>query len=100
MLGEILAISAVGAAAFTVIDHENLLGNNPSKKWFWERPPFVPTIPAAQMPQRFIQPQPRLTPAQELQQARMGVIGAEQVLARVSQKFPELSAMSKYVVTS
>ena len=56
MLGEILAISAVGAVAFTVVDHENMLGNNPLKKFWWERPPFtavtIPSTPSARFSQQ------------------------------------------------
>jgi len=56
MIGEILAISAVGAVAFTVVDHENLLGNNPLKKFWWERPPFTAVTLPARPSNQFSQP--------------------------------------------
>jgi len=61
MITEVAIIGTIGAAAITIIDHENLLGNNPEKKWFWERPPFV----AAKVVTKIVYVQPKVTPMSE-----------------------------------
>lgn len=98
MIAEALLIGGIGAVAVTVADHENLFQTNPTKLWWWERPPFKPAPPAATINRAF-QPQPHLSPAQELAAARQGVVGADQVLNYVSQKYPHLAVASKYTMT-
>jgi len=39
----VFGIAGIGAAAVTFADHENIFGNNPLKKWWWER--IWPTTP-------------------------------------------------------
>jgi len=97
MIAELAAIGVVAGVGFTVIDHENLLGNNPLKKFWWERPPFAPETPAARI--QAIQVQ-RVSPAQELREAREGVIFADQMLNSVSRKYPGLAVQSKYAMTA
>jgi len=43
MIVEIALIAGLGTLAVTVADHENLFQQNPTKLWFWERPPFTAT---------------------------------------------------------
>jgi hypothetical protein len=103
MIAEILAVVGIGGVTYASLDHENLLPWSAtvdgSKRWFWEKPPFAPQTPAVGA--RLNQPiQPRLSPAQELQQARMGVVAADQMLNSVSKKFPMLAVQSKYALSS
>jgi len=37
MITEALIVGTIGTVAITLIDHENLLGNNPEKLFWWER---------------------------------------------------------------
>jgi hypothetical protein len=45
-LWAILGVAGAAGVA-TLVDHENLLGNNPGRKFWWERPPFVQPTPGA-----------------------------------------------------
>lgn len=103
MIAEIAAIGIVAGVGFTVIDHENLFGNNPQKQFWWERVqwPWVAQPPAAGARiNRAIQTQPSLSPEGQLQQARMGVVYADQMLNNVSKKYPSLAVQSKYELSS
>jgi len=104
MIVEILALTGIGVAAYTVADHENVLpwAPNPLKQFWWERPPFA-QLPAARarfnnQPIQF-QPVQTLSPRQELSAAQRGVVYADQLLSAVSRKYPHLAVTSKYVVT-
>lgn len=57
MNNALLALGVIGAgvAAFTVVDHENLLGNNPTKAWWWTRILPVQTAKASPIPFPFRQ---------------------------------------------
>jgi hypothetical protein len=84
MLGEILAVSAVGAVAVTLADHQNLFQNNPEKKFWWERVqwPWVVQPPAARARfNQFNRPSPSLTPEQQIQIAQSEMLAAQYKIA-------------------
>jgi hypothetical protein len=98
MIGE-LAVVGIAGTIITIVDQQNLISaisNNPSKKFWWDMSRWTPA-PTVRFPQQI--QQPRLSPQQELSQARMGVVGAEQVLKAVSEKYPALAVTSKYALT-
>jgi len=97
MIAELALVGGLSAIGLTVADHENLFQQNPTKLWWWERPPFKAAPPAARISQQAIQVQ-RVSPAQELREAREGVIFADQMLNYVSKKFPSLAVSSKYSI--
>ena len=56
----ILAVGAIGALVYTVLDQQNILpwSNNANKVWWWER--IVPTTQTARaIPAIFSMPQPQ-----------------------------------------
>jgi len=84
MLAEAIIIGGIGAVAYTALDHENMLpwSQTVEKKWFWEKPPFVPTTP----PARFLTSRPINTEEiyrqQQVRQQQM-----EEQLARRQSKY-------------
>jgi hypothetical protein len=96
---EYLIGAAIVGTVVTVVDQQNLIpaiSNNASQKFWWDMSRWTPA-PTVRFPQQI--QQPRLSPQQELSQARMGVVGAEQVLKAVSEKYPALAVTSKYALT-
>lgn len=97
MIEEAVAIGILGGVGLTIADKMNYLGGtNPTGKWWWER--IFPQTPAARISQQAIQVQ-RVTPMQELREARENVVFADQMLNSVSKRYPHLAVASKYVVT-
>jgi hypothetical protein len=101
MITEIAIVAGVAGVGLAIADQQNLFGINPERKWFWERPPFVPAIPppAARIRiQPMVVPQ-RLNPRQELARAEQQVHYATQAVNAVKREHPELTSC-KYVVTA
>jgi hypothetical protein len=98
MIEEAVAIGILGGVGLTIADKMNYLGGtNPTGKWWWER--IFPQTPAARISKQAIQVQ-RVTPMQELNEAKQNLIFSEQMLASVSRKYPQLVVQSKYQMTS
>jgi hypothetical protein len=97
----IASIVGIGSIGMTVADQQNIFGNNPEKKWFWERPPFVAAPPAARAP--IIRPTPQ-TGEQRIKQAQATMGEMQREIARgVEQQTQEArqvqSRQSKYIIT-
>jgi hypothetical protein len=83
MLGEAIAVTAIGATVVTILDHENIFGQNPEKKFWWERPPFVAVPPAARAP--IIRPTPQ-TPEQKIKQAQIQMANGQRIIAEATRE--------------
>ena len=83
MLGEAIAVTALGATVVTILDHENIFGQNPEKKFWWERPPFVAAPPAARAP--IIRPTPQ-TPEQKIRQAQIQMANGQRIIAEATRE--------------
>jgi hypothetical protein len=83
MLGEAIAVTAIGATVVTILDHENIFGQNPEKKFWWERPPFVAVPPAARAP--IIRPTPQ-TPEQKIKMAQNSMANSQRIIAEATKE--------------
>jgi hypothetical protein len=79
----IASIVGIGSIGLTVADQQNIFGNNPEKKWFWERPPFVAAPPAARAP--IIRPTPQ-TPEQKIKQAQIQMANGQRIIAEATRE--------------
>lgn len=98
---EIAIAAAIIGGTIAVIDEQNVfpqLSNNPLKKWIWDPSRWTPATPPAA---RFSQPiQPRLSPSQQLSQARLAATGAQQQVDSIIRQNPSLATGSKYILTA
>jgi hypothetical protein len=100
MLGEAIAVTAIGATVVTILDHENIFGQNPEKKFWWERI-FPQPAAAAVRTQTMVRP---LSGEQRIKQAQATMGEAQREIARgVEQQILEArqvqSRQSKYIIT-
>jgi hypothetical protein len=100
MLGEAIAVTAIGATVVTILDHENIFGQNPLKQFWWER--IFPQPAAA----RIIRPTliTQISGEQRIKQAQATMGEMQREIARgVEQQTQEArqvqSRQSKYVIT-
>ncbi len=89
MLMEVLAISGIGTVAYSLLDHENMLPwsamANGTKKWWWEKQPFVQPPPTVRAPLR-----PALTTEQQ---------HALKVQQQQAEELAEARRQSKYTIS-
>jgi len=108
MIAEIAFAAGIGATIYTGLDHENLLPwsktADGTKKWWWEKVPFVPAIPSARFnPAKYPINQP--TGEQRIKGAQQAIGNAQRdIMAGILQQRVEearqMQGVSKYQITS
>jgi len=105
MIEYVVGAALVGGIV-SVVDQQNLFGNNPEKKWFWDMSRWTPVsterLNQARMQQvraAALRVEPKPSPKQELAKAEQGVHYATQIVDAVKRAHPELTT-AKYQVTS
>jgi hypothetical protein len=81
MLGEAIAVTAIGATVVTILDHENIFGQNPEKLFWWER--IFPQPAAARAP--IIRPTPQ-TPEQKIKMAQNSMANSQRIIAEATKE--------------
>jgi hypothetical protein len=84
MLGEAIAVTAIGATVVTILDHENVFGQNPEKKFWWERPPFTPLAATARS--TFPTPIRTMTPEQKIKMAQAQMANGQRAIAEATKE--------------
>ena len=89
MLFEVLAVAGVGAVTYTILDHENVLPwsamPNGSKKFWWEKQPFVQPPAATFARPTMLRPTPQ-TPEQKIKMAQNSMANSQRQIAEATRE--------------